>query len=96
MNENPWLESEIEKIKKEERLYKNKLKKEDQKIMNTRYFWLMTLLLMFILTVTLTSCTYNISLIHTQGEATDIMDTTQNQNPDVSPTLSVPATGLGL
>lgn len=46
---------------------------------------------LFIIFASLTACTYNISMVHTEGEATDVIDDTDNVSPDISPTLSVPA-----
>lgn len=34
------------------------------------------------------SCTYNISMIHTQGEATDVIDNNQKTEGEVSPSVS--------
>lgn len=42
----------------------------------------------------LNACTYNISMAHTEGTATDVIDDTASNQPDVSPTLSVPASVL--
>lgn len=42
----------------------------------------------------LTSCTYNISMAHTEGFATDTIDDTASNTPDVSPEISIPATAL--
>lgn len=44
----------------------------------------------------LTACTYSITMVHTQGEATDVVDETATNTPSttVSPTVSVPATAL--
>lgn len=37
------------------------------------------------------SCTYNVSMAHTEGTATDVIDDTASNTPTVSPTISVPA-----
>lgn len=37
------------------------------------------------------SCTYSINMVHTQGEATDVVDETQSNEPDIKPNLSIPA-----
>lgn len=47
-----------------------------------------------ILLLLFTSCTFSINMVHTQGEASDVVDETDDVNPDISPTLSVPLTGL--
>lgn len=39
---------------------------------------------------TLTACTYNISMAHTEGTATDVIDDTQSNTPDIKPTLTIP------
>ena len=39
------------------------------------------------LTLCLSSCTYNISMIHTEGQATDVFDS--EQSPDVSASIPV-------
>ena len=44
----------------------------------------------------LTSCTYSITMVHTQGEATDVVDETATNSPSTSmtPTVSIPAAAL--
>lgn len=44
--------------------------------------------------LTLTSCSYNISMVHTEGQASDVIDETTTQTPDISPTLTIPAGSL--
>lgn len=39
---------------------------------------------------TFTACTYNISMAHTEGTATDVVDTTQTARAKVDPTINVP------
>lgn len=39
----------------------------------------------------LTSCTYSINLVHSEGTATDVIDENQTASPDVSPTVRIPA-----
>ncbi len=41
----------------------------------------------------LSGCTYSITMVHTQGEATDVVDETATNAPrtSVSPKLSIPA-----
>jgi hypothetical protein len=39
----------------------------------------------------MTSCTYNISMVHTEGTASDVIDETSANTPTVSPTISIPA-----
>lgn len=38
------------------------------------------------------ACTYSINLAHTEGEATDVIDDTQEASPTVSPKLTIPFT----
>jgi len=45
------------------------------------------------------SCTYNVSMAHTQGQADDVIDDTASNTPNVSPNVNIPITpgsGLGL
>ena len=44
----------------------------------------------------LTSCTYSITMVHTQGEATDVVDETATNTPStsVTPTVTIPADTL--
>jgi hypothetical protein len=42
----------------------------------------------------LTGCTYNVSLIHTEGEASDVIDTVQEASPDVKPQIQIPVKPL--
>lgn len=41
----------------------------------------------------LTSCTYSITMVHTQGQATDVVDETATNTPttSVTPTVTIPA-----
>lgn len=43
------------------------------------------------------SCTQNITCVHTQGEATDVVDTAQSPTNDIKPetNLEIPIPGLG-
>lgn len=40
----------------------------------------------------LSSCTYNVSMAHTQGTADDVIDDTASNTPNVSPVVTVPLT----
>lgn len=44
----------------------------------------------------LTACTYSITMVHTQGEAQDVVDETATNTPStsVTPTVSIPASAL--
>ncbi len=48
----------------------------------------MKLIFPLIICLSLSSCTYSITMVHTQGEATDIVDETQENTP--STTISIP------
>ena len=48
----------------------------------------------YLICLMLFGCTYNISMAHTEGSATDVIDDTQSNTPNVSPTVTIPATGL--
>jgi len=39
----------------------------------------------------LCSCTFSINQVHTQGEASDVVDEQQKASPQVSPTFSFPS-----
>lgn len=58
---------------------------------------LLTLFVGFTLSIlALTGCTYSITMVHTQGEATDVVDETATNTPStsVTPTVSIPAAAL--
>jgi len=42
----------------------------------------------------LTACTYNVSMAHTEGTASDVVDTEQKSDADVSPTVNIPVKPL--
>lgn len=44
----------------------------------------------------LNACTYSITMVHTEGQATDVVDETATNTPstNISPTLEVPASSL--
>jgi hypothetical protein len=50
----------------------------------------------FISCLLLTSCTFNVSMAHTQGTATDTIDDTASNTPDISPTITIPVSPTGL
>lgn len=41
--------------------------------------------------IALTSCTYSITMVHTEGQASDVVDETLTNTPKVDPVLSIPA-----
>lgn len=51
-------------------------------------------ILLSLIILSLTSCSYNISMAHTEGTATDIIDDAASNTPDIKPVLTIPATAL--
>lgn len=47
------------------------------------------LLTLFFVICVMNSCTYNISMVHTQGQADDVIDTTQAADPNISPDINI-------
>ena len=39
----------------------------------------------------LSGCTYSITMVHTEGTATDVVDTEQTPRTDISPQVTIPA-----
>lgn len=39
----------------------------------------------------LCGCTYSINMVHSEGQATDVIDETQTNEPDISPEITIPA-----
>lgn len=50
------------------------------------------LTLFFGMALLFSSCTISINAVHTQGEASDVVDETQKTDADISPNLSFPLT----
>lgn len=44
--------------------------------------------------ICLTGCTYSITQVHTQGQASDVVDETATNTPSTSLTIPVSATGM--
>ncbi len=42
----------------------------------------------------LTSCTYSINMIHSEGSATDMIDENQTADPNINPNLTIPLKGI--
>jgi hypothetical protein len=40
----------------------------------------------------LSACTYSITMVHTEGEASDVVDENQSAHPNISPDISLPIT----
>jgi hypothetical protein len=43
----------------------------------------------------LSSCTYTISQVHTEGQASDVIDETSSASAKVDPVLNIPASVVG-
>jgi hypothetical protein len=43
----------------------------------------------------LSSCTFSVTMAHTEGTASDVVDETQNTNPKIDPTINVPVQSTG-
>jgi hypothetical protein len=43
-----------------------------------------------LLAIMISSCTLSVNMVHTEGEASDVVDETQSNEPNVSPDISVP------
>ncbi len=39
-------------------------------------------------------CSYSINQIHTEGAASDVVDDTLNQNPNIAPNLTLPVRAI--
>ncbi len=44
----------------------------------------------FFMSLIMFSCTYNISMVHTEGTATDLIDTSQTPTSDLQADISLP------
>lgn len=56
--------------------------------------YFLSALIIGILTGVMCSCTYSINMVHTQGSASDVVDETQSNEPDIKADLSIPAAAL--
>jgi len=97
MLDNSWLEQEVRRLRKEEYLRHKYpfLKKEDEKRM--RILSVLCLFCIFsVAMLSFTGCTYSITMVHTEGTATDVVDETATNTPSTSitPTVSIPAAAL--
>jgi len=50
-----------------------------------------TALFLFLLILLLDCCTISQTMVHTEGQATDVVDETQSNQPKVTPTITVPS-----
>jgi hypothetical protein len=53
--------------------------------------FLIALILIITLCFMLNGCTYSVTLAHTNGTATDLIDENQKADADIKPNLTVPA-----
>lgn len=44
----------------------------------------------FVIVTCIQSCTYSITMVHTEGSASDIVDSEQDANANIKPVLTVP------
>ncbi len=54
-------------------------------------FFLIALILIISLCFILSGCTYSVTLAHTEGQTTDLIDESQTAQPDVKANLTIPA-----
>lgn len=50
--------------------------------------------LLFLMIFFTYGCTFSITMVHTEGSASDVVDTEQRADPDVKADLSIPIKGL--
>jgi hypothetical protein len=53
--------------------------------------FLIAMILVISLCFFLSGCTYSVTLAHTEGQATDLIDQEQTAQPDVKADLTIPA-----
>ncbi len=58
-----------------------------------RAVWFMMLIVGIVaLFSTISSCTYSITMVHTEGTASDVVDETATNSPDIKPDITIPIT----
>lgn len=62
---------------------------ENSNVVGSVLMFIMCLLLIVLMTGILSGCTYSITMVHTQGEATDVVDETATNTPTTSLTVPV-------
>lgn len=60
--------------------------KKLDRLLNCIIIFLLTLLTGFYLC----SCTYSINMVHTEGQASDVVDEQQEPKADISPNINIP------
>ena len=53
--------------------------------------FLIALILIISLCFVLSGCSYSVTLAHTEGQATDLIDENQKDDADIKPNLTIPA-----
>lgn len=76
---------------------KEHLKKSDEKRMVDDLFLIIGTIIFLILggiltSMIITSCTYSITMVHTEGVATDVVDEAASATADIKPDIQIPFT----
>lgn len=58
--------------------------------------FVLNIFFLFIMSFATTSCTYNVSMAHTEGVAEDVIDDTASNSPNISPPINLPLTPLSI
>lgn len=53
--------------------------------------WVVLIMLLITFVMSMVGCTYSVTLAHTQGTTTDLIDETQSAQPDIRPNIKIPA-----
>lgn len=69
----------------------SQLEKTRSIIKRSALFMIVMLGIVF-LSVAISSCTYSITMVHTEGTASDVVDETATNSPNVSPDIKIPIT----
>ena len=51
-------------------------------------------LILGVMVIACSACTYSINMAHTSGTATDLIDEEQVATPDISPTVTIPVSPI--
>ena len=70
------------------------MSKEEKSIAKSFCISMGSLLLLTFLAFYMSSCTYNVTMIHTEGEAVDVLDHNHSAEASVPVDLAIPALGL--
>jgi len=55
-----------------------------------KLFMLKRVMKFFFILICVSSCTYNVSMVHTEGVASDVIDSQQEASPEISTDLKLP------